>query len=753
MLCCVRSMQLHDMTAMESTVGCRGAHPFGYVPEFFSNTFAGTRHVQPHHPIGWFSYLTSCRRHVEVPIDGFHGSSSLRKSISVDHVAPSVKASTVIALPECVEQACCEKTTEIALESSIGAPFIGPLSEPRFSKAHPSKRRFFPSDGFSIVTDAVDSASPESPSLASTPGKHAMNDGEEPSSAVIMCLVCLELKGSHLGKCLKHASRVVEDDLIALLKTLSAYGFQRSDIKAMFSKYPSLVKVQHVEASDCIEYFSTLGFSKTTITSLLRKRPALLACDLKRASQVIEYFLSIGASKDDLISMISCRPHVLEHDVQVTSSITNALLRSNLTQSDIRKLIKRAPSVFTGSIEDINRSIHFWTSIGVEGKFLCRAIVRRPNLLNYNTDTMTRTYRYLQRWFEPQSLTKLLFRFAEVLAYDPELKLEPLINYFSELGLSEREIARVILRRPQLMSCSVKRLRKVTEFLLSQGVKEHMVGKVLVASPQVFSLNTEDKLKRGVDFFRSVGLDKERDMEFIFSRSAQLFCCSIEKNLLPTFEFFSSIGLEKESLLTMITTFPSMMGQNVELSLEPKYDFLIEEMKRTNQELVEFPQYFGYSLERRIKPRHKLLAERGLHKSLPSMLACTDNNFYKRYVEPYSPLPHPASGTQECAGQKTIKKSNNRHKKMSATTTPCKTLSKSVQKSQWSAHSEQAAQPMEGRETISAEPSTEKDWDFLDHIPQSHAKQEGHSHFPSFRKLYKKPTPLGIWIHACIFDM
>ena len=54
-------------------------------------------------------------------------------------------------------------------------------------------------------------------------------------------------------------------------------------------------------------------------------------------------------------------------------------------------------------------------------------------------------------------------------------------------------------------------------------------------------------------------------------------------------------------------------------------------------------QYFGYSLEKRIKPRYEKLVARGVtHISLPSMLACVESDFISRYLvgDPPSRAPY-----------------------------------------------------------------------------------------------------------------
>lgn len=746
---------------MVSTFVWKQAPFFGHISEPSQVTLSGSKHTKLllQCPKLWLSYIGLCRKECRLPFDGFQVIVRQKMGSSIAFIASSLKEDTLITLHTSLEESSFKMAAEKAYKSPSVEPFSGFIMDSISLKPHPSRRRLFPANEAPVTNDSSNALSGSKPCLPLPNGNYTTRYTDGPSTAVVMCLECLELTGSHLGKCLKHASSVDEEDVIGLLKTLSSYGFQRSDIKAMLSKYPSLVKVQGPQALQWCQYVAGLGFSKSVVISLLLRRPALVACELKCASQVIDYFLSVGTSKEDLIAMIACRPHVIEHDVVVVKGIVTALMKASLDQSDINKLIRKAPTVFTVSLEDIEGSLLFWSKVGVEGKALCRAILRRPNLLSYNTESMLNTYRYLQLWIKPGELTKLVSRFAELLAYDPQTKLKPLIDYFLELGLSEREVVRVICRRPQIMSCTLERLKKVTTFLIGLGLDGDMVGKVLIASPQVFTLNAEDKLKRGVEFFQSMGLDRERDVEFVFVRCAQLFCCSIEKNLLPTFKFLSNIGLKKESLSKMIAAFPSMLGQNVELSLAPKYEFLIGEMKRTNKELVEFPQYFGYSLEGRIKPRHNLLAERGLCRSLPSMLACTDNDFFKRYVEPYSPLPQERA---KWDAREQLDPAKHKPRKTKVLTPPHKTQLEPVQQDRSHSPFENHSIPEpnlqktlsmdHGPEVAAAECPTQDNWGFLDAIPKLH-EQQGQLHPASFRKLYKNPIPCGIWIHAYKSDM
>lgn len=65
----------------------------------------------------------------------------------------------------------------------------------------------------------------------------------------------------------------------------------------------------------------------------------------------------------------------------------------------------------------------------------------------------------------------------------------------------------------------------------------------------------------------------------------------------------------------------------------PKVDYFLTEMKGEVAELKRFPQYFSFSLERKIKPRHRLLVEHGLSVPLSRMLKISDGEFNARLLE------------------------------------------------------------------------------------------------------------------------
>lgn len=85
--------------------------------------------------------------------------------------------------------------------------------------------------------------------------------------------------------------------------------------------------------------------------------------------------------------------------------------------------------------------------------------------------------------------------------------------------------------------------------------------------------------------------------------------------------------MSNEEAVGMVLRCPALFTFSVENNFRPKFEYFAGEMKRRLEELKEFPQYFAFSLEKRIKPRHLEVVERGVEMGLPLMLKTTDEEF------------------------------------------------------------------------------------------------------------------------------
>lgn len=79
----------------------------------------------------------------------------------------------------------------------------------------------------------------------------------------------------------------------------------------------------------------------------------------------------------------------------------------------------------------------------------------------------------------------------------------------------------------------------------------------------------------------------------------------------------------------MVVRCPQILLLRMELMKNSLY-FFKSEMKRPISELLDYPEYFTYSLESRIKPRYMRVATKGIRCSLDWFLNCSDQRFEER---------------------------------------------------------------------------------------------------------------------------
>lgn len=83
----------------------------------------------------------------------------------------------------------------------------------------------------------------------------------------------------------------------------------------------------------------------------------------------------------------------------------------------------------------------------------------------------------------------------------------------------------------------------------------------------------------------------------------------------------------------MVLRSPGLLTFSIENNFKPKVEYLVNEMKGEVGDLREFPQYFSFSLEGKIKRRHRMLLQHGFSMRLADMLKVSDGEFNDRLVE------------------------------------------------------------------------------------------------------------------------
>lgn len=82
----------------------------------------------------------------------------------------------------------------------------------------------------------------------------------------------------------------------------------------------------------------------------------------------------------------------------------------------------------------------------------------------------------------------------------------------------------------------------------------------------------------------------------------------------------------------MVHRFSPILGYSIENVMKPKLEFLLNTMGKPLREIVHYPRYFSYSLEKKIKPRYFVLKRRNVEFIFEKVLYKSDDDFAEEFM-------------------------------------------------------------------------------------------------------------------------
>jgi len=155
-------------------------------------------------------------------------------------------------------------------------------------------------------------------------------------------------------------------------------------------------------------------------------------------------------------------------------------------------------------------------------------------------------------------------------------------------------------------------------------IPQENIRKTINRCPRLLTSSVKDRLRPALYYLRRLGFPAVRLKD---SSNAILLVSSVENTLIPKLEYVKSLGFSHKDAVNMVVRVPGIFTYSIDNSIRPKFDYLINEIGGSHQDLLKFPQYFAFSLENRIKPRHRLLLEYNVSLPLPTMLKTTEEDF------------------------------------------------------------------------------------------------------------------------------
>ncbi|KAF6142297.1 hypothetical protein GIB67_040004 [Kingdonia uniflora] len=220
-------------------------------------------------------------------------------------------------------------------------------------------------------------------------------------------------------------------------------------------------------------------------------------------------------------------------------------------------------------------------------------------------------------------LFSLIHDYPPIL-YVPIEGIKSTIDYMTSFGFTIPEFRRIVGMCPELLTYMSSDIIPVFTFLLREAnVNGCHLRRVINRRPRLLVSDVDNRLRPTLYFLQRLGITQVH-------KHTSLLSCSVEDKFIPRIDYLEKIGFSHRDAMYMIRKFPQLLCYSIKFNFEPKFEYFLMEMGRELKELKEFPQYFSFSLDKRIKPRHSLCVHKGVFFPLPVLLRSTDEQFRDR---------------------------------------------------------------------------------------------------------------------------
>ncbi|KAJ1382184.1 Transcription termination factor, mitochondrial/chloroplastic [Sesbania bispinosa] len=331
---------------------------------------------------------------------------------------------------------------------------------------------------------------------------------------------------------------------------------------------------------------------------LIESFPRLLLLSVdNHVTRVVNFFENIGIPRNRIPNIILGFPPILLWNLQVLKTRVLALKEIDIVDKDYARLMLTYPWVLSTSIqENYEEVLEFLYTEKVPMTWIDHAIKSQPHLLGCSPST---------------------------------LKL--MLDQFAELGVQGKKLDQVIAKSPQLLLRKPRDFLQVVLFFENMDFDKETIGRILARCPEIFAASISKTLQRKIEFLSGVGVSKTY-LPVVIRKYPELLVSDIDKTLLQRIMYLMNLGISEKEIAFMVRTFSPLLGYSIEEVLRPKIEFLVNSMERPVRDVVDYPRYFSYSLEKKIKPRYWVLKGRNIECSLKDMLGKNDEEFAAEYM-------------------------------------------------------------------------------------------------------------------------
>lgn len=406
---------------------------------------------------------------------------------------------------------------------------------------------------------------------------------------------------------------------------------------------------------------TTRSSRKTGGTSSLYSRPSLLEMKNERIAnraRVFEFLRGLGIVPDELdglelpvsvdvmrervdflhklgltIEDINNYPLVLGCSVKKNMiPVLDYLGKLGVRKSTFTEFLRRYPQVLHSSVVvDLQPVVKYLQGMDMQPNDIPRVLERYPEVLGFKLEgTMSTSVAYLVGiGVARRELGGVLTRYPEILGMRVGRVIKPFVEYLENIGIPRLALARLIEKRPHILGFSLEdQVKPNVDVLLQFGVRKESLASVIAQYPEIVGIELESKLlsQQGLlSLSINVGHD---DLGRVIEKMPQIVSLN-QASVLKHIDFLKDCGFSLAQVKEMVTGCPQLLALNLDI-MKMSFDYFQREMRRDLDDLAAFPAFFTYGLESTIRPRHRVVAKKGLKCTLAWLLNCTDEKFEER---------------------------------------------------------------------------------------------------------------------------
>ncbi|GAA6227328.1 transcription termination factor 1, mitochondrial [Lates japonicus] len=278
----------------------------------------------------------------------------------------------------------------------------------------------------------------------------------------------------------------------------------------------------------------------------------------------------------------------------------------NLMGVDVKMARQRQPGVLRKAITNEEGLAQFLQSKGASKSVIASIISRYPRAITRSVDHLE------QRWELWRNIFKMDAEIVTILDRSPESffrssdneNLKKNIDFLTSLGLTAKDLHRLLTTAPRTFSNSLALNRQMVEFLQDVcaelgGKNPEEFAKTVISKNLYILIRSTKRVKANIDNLRaSLNLNNSELLALLQGPGAEILDLSndyLKKNFISLQQRMVSLGCQKADMKKLIITYPMVLyiGTN---TLSSKLDCLLKG-GITMKQILEKPKVLDFSTQ------------------------------------------------------------------------------------------------------------------------------------------------------------